>query len=87
MDNTINFTDEQRQELINNLTQVFNPIVEAAQKVYEAIRKVFVKMWESLKYIIEKNSKVKKYICIYNRTHNRRIKNKQIKLIRKILLE
>ena len=87
MESTISLTNEQKEELINNLTEVFNSIIETVQKVYEDIRKVFVKMWESLKYIIEKGSKVKKYICIYNRTHNRRIKNKQIKLIRKVLLE
>lgn len=87
MESAINLTNEQKQELINNLIEAFNSIIEAVEKVYNAIREVFVKMWKSLKWIIEKNSKIRKYISIYNRTHNRRIKNKQIKLIRKVLLE
>ena len=87
MDNTINLTDEQRQEMINNLTEAFNSIIKTVEKVCNAIKEVFVEMWKSLKYIIEKNIKIKKYISIYNRTHNQRIKNKQIKLIRKVLLE
>ena len=87
MESSINLTNEQKQELINNLTEAYNLIIETVEKVCNAVRKVFVKLWENLKYIVEKNSKIKKYIFIYNRTHSRRIKNKQIKLIRKVLLE
>ena len=87
MESTIDLTNEQKQELINNLTEAFNSIIETVEKVWNAVRKVFVELWENLKYIVEKNSKIKKYISIYNRTHSRRIKNKQIKLIIKVLLE
>lgn len=91
MDNTINLTDEQKQEIVDGLTRAFKyfqkQYKEAIQEVYKFVRKLFAQLWENLKYIVEKSSKIKKCLSIYNRTHNRRIKNKQIKLIRKILLE
>ncbi len=87
MDNVIDLTEEQRQELINNLTEVFSTVVEAVEKLFNAVKKFFVELWENLKYIVEKSCKVQKYIRIYNRTHNQRIKKKQLKLIEKVLLE
>ena len=42
MDNAINLTDEQRQEMINNLTEAFNSIIKTVEKACNAIREVFV---------------------------------------------
>lgn len=80
MENTINLTEEQQE----NLVKIFQNLIEVFEQVWEKVKKIFIKLW---KEIISKNQKIKKYLSIYARTHNERIKRKQIAKIRKILNE
>lgn len=83
MENTINLTEEQQERLMNaiqNLIKVF-------EQAWEKVKEVFIQLWNRFKEAIIKNQKVKKYLAIYGRTHNQRIKKKQITKIRKILNE
>lgn len=80
MENTINLTEEQQE----NLVKIFQNLIEVFEQVWEKVKKICIKLW---KEIISKNQKIKKYLSIYARTHNERIKRKQIAKIRKILNE
>lgn len=75
-------TLEQKQEIqeaMNKLIEAFRPVVETVEKTIKAFKELFVQLWKNLKDFINKNEKAKKYLKIYNRTHNQRIKKKQIK--------
>ena len=83
MDNTINLTEEQQEKLANAIQE----LIEVYKQVWKNVKEIFIQLWDSFKEIISKNQKVKKYLAIYVRTHNQRIKKKQITKIRKILNE
>lgn len=88
MENTL--TEEQAQqinEVIENLIESLEPIFEALRKICEEIKDFLVETWLNLKEFIEKNEKVKKYFKIYNKTHNQRIKKKQITKIIKLFIK
>ena len=83
MENTINLTEEQQEKLMNTIQN----LIEVFKQVWKKVKETFIQLWNSFKEAIIKNQKVKKYLAIYVRTHNRRIKKKQITKIRKILNE
>ena len=79
----MNLTEEQQE----NLVKAFQELIEAFKQVWKNVKEIVINLWNSFKEIISKNQKVKKYLAIYARTHNQRIKKKQITKIRKILNE
>ena len=83
MENDINLTEEQRE----NLVKTVQNLIEVFEQVWKEVKETLIQLWNSFKEIINKNQKVKKYLSIYARTHNQRIKKKQITKIRKILNE
>ncbi len=83
MENTMNLTAEQQE----NLVKAVENLIEVFEQVWKKVKEIFIQLWNSFKEIIIKNQKVKKYLSIYARTHNQRIKKKQITKIRKILNE
>ncbi len=60
-------TDEQKQNIIN-----------AFKKIYDNIKSIVTQLWKDIKQFLLKSEKANKYLKIYNRTHNNRIKKKQI---------
>ena len=66
-------TDEQKQNIIN-----------AFNEIYDNLKRIVIQLWEDIKEFLLKNDKVNKYLKIYNRTHNNRIKKKQITKIAKL---
>ncbi len=83
MENDINLTEEQRE----NLVKTVQNLIEVFEQVWKEVKEILIQLWNSFKEIINKNQKIKKYLSIYARTHNQRIKKKQITKIRKILNE
>lgn len=73
MGNTI--TEEQIENIKRQIIEAVKPIMETIMQVYEKIKEIFFKDW----------SEIYKYIKIYKRTKNKRIKKKQITKIIKIL--
>lgn len=78
MENTL--TEEQIQDIKNALQKV----IEISEKICRVIIELAKQLWENLKQFILKNEKAIKYIKIYNKTHNNRIKKKQITKIIKL---
>lgn len=74
MEETMNLTEEQIQETIEK----FQKVLEVVNKIYDSIRKIVEQSWKEIKEFLLKNEKANKYLKIYNRTHNNRIKKKQI---------
>lgn len=88
MENTATLTEEQKQQIketIKKLADALKPVIQAIEKTIEALRKFYVEMWNNLKEFISKHEKARKYIKIYNKTHNQRIKKKQITKILKLI--
>ena len=83
MENNINLTEEQRE----NLVKTVQNLIEVFEQAWKKVKEIFIQLWNSFKEVITKSQKVKKYLAIYVRTHNLRIKKKQITKIRKILNE
>ena len=74
MEETTNLTEEQIRETIGK----FQKVLEIVNKIYDSIRKIVEQSWKEIKEFLLKNEKANKYLKIYNRTHNNRIKKKQI---------
>lgn len=87
MESTIILAEQQKQEMIDRLTEELQPVLKAVEEVLNDIKEIFIQLWKSLKVFLEKNKKCIKYMKIYNRTHNQRIKKKQIAKILKLLKE
>ena len=83
MGNTMDLTEEQQEKLIDAIQN----LIKAFKQVVEKVKEVLIQLWNRFKEVIIKNQKIKKYLGIYGRTHNQRIKKKQITKIRKILNE
>ena len=83
MENIDSLSEEQKQAVL----EAFGKLKEIFEKAWKLVKEKLIEIWKSFKEIIEKNVKVRKYIRIYNRTHNKRIKKKQITKMRKILNE
>ena len=83
MENIDSLSEEQKQVVL----EAFGKLAETFERTWKLIKEKLTQIWEIFKKIIEKDAKVRKYIQIYNRTHNKRIKKKQITKIRKILNE
>lgn len=60
-------TDEQKQNIIN-----------AFNEIYDNLKRIVTQLWKDIKQFLLKSEKANKYLKIYNRTHNNRIKKKQI---------
>lgn len=84
MENTIILTEQQKQEMIDRLTEELQPVLKAVEEVLNAIKEIVIQLWKSLKVFLEKNQKCIKCMKIYNKTHNQRIKKKQISKIIKL---
>ena len=79
----MDLTKKQQKKLMNAIQN----LIEVFKQVWKNVKEIFVKLWNSFKEVIRNNQKIKKYLAIYRRTHNKRIKKKQITKIRKILNE
>lgn len=53
-------------------------ILNTFEKIYDNIKSIVKQLWKEIKEFLLKNEKANKYLKIYNRTHNNRIKKKQI---------
>lgn len=73
MENTI--TEEQIENIKKAIIEVVKPVMEKIIQMYERIKKILSKKWPQ----------IYKYIKIYRKTKNKRIKKKQITKIEKIL--
>lgn len=60
-------TDKQKLDILNTF-----------EKIYDNIKSIVKQLWKEIKEFLLKNEKANKYLKIYNRTHNNRIKKKQI---------
>lgn len=78
MESTIILTEQQKKEIIDKLTETLQSTLKVIEEVYNAIKEVITQLWKNLKVFLEKNKKCIKYMKIYNRTRNQRIKKKQI---------
>lgn len=75
---------ELTQEQIENMIEAFNRICDILKEVFEKIKEAFINFINSFD---SKNMiKIYKYDKIYRRTHNKRIKKKQLKKIRELLV-
>ena len=87
MENAISLTENQKQEIqetVNKLIKAFESLMQEAEKMIKELKEIFVQIWNNLKDFINRNEKARKYLKIYNRTHNQRIKQKQITKILKL---
>lgn len=87
MGDTVTLTEEQEQKIMDKFIEVCQQIIKSVEKVWNTIKEIVVKLWNNLKDFITRHEKVKKYLKIYNRTNNNRIKKKQITKILKIFKE
>ena len=60
-------TDKQKLDILNTF-----------EKIYDNIKSIVIQLWKDIKQFLLKSEKANKYLKIYNRTHNNRIKKKQI---------
>ena len=74
---------ELTQEQIDNLIDAFNKVAEVVKEVWKKIKEVFTEFINNINF--EELNKINKYSKIYMRTHNQRIKKKQICKILKLL--
>lgn len=86
MNQVVNLTEEQKK-LIEKFEETFKPLIETIEELIKTFKEWLEEAWINLKAFIEKEIKAKKYISIYNRTHNQRIKKKQISKILKLFKE
>lgn len=73
VENTI--TEEQIEKIKRQIIEAVKPVMKTIMQIYKKIKEILFKKW----------SKIYKYIKIYRRTKNKRIKKKQIANIEKIL--
>ena len=73
VENTI--MEEQIENIKKQIIEVVKPVMKAIMQIYEKIKEILLKKW----------SKIYKYIKIYRRTKNKRIRKKQIAKIERIL--
>lgn len=73
MENTI--SEEQIEKIKRQIIEAVKPVMKTIMQIYKKIEEILFKKW----------SKIYKYIKIYRRTKNKRIKKKQIANIEKIL--
>ena len=73
VENTI--TEEQIEKIKSQIIEAVKPVMKTIMQIYKKIKEILFKKW----------SKIYKYIKIYRRTKNKRIKKKQIANIEKIL--
>lgn len=87
-------TIEQKKELVNKLYEAMKPVAEKIIEIYEEIKQVVVDIvntfWKWCRelletYLIKNKTKIDKYIAIAKRTKNKRIKKKQLVLIRMLI--
>lgn len=76
---------ELTQEQINYLKKIFEDLCQAIIQAWKKIKEVFLKFIYSIDF--NKLLKIRKYQGIYIRTKSKRIKKKQLKLIKMCLLE
>ncbi len=74
---------ELTQEQVDNITKVFNKLVEAFREFCEKLKEIFIKFINSIDF--NKLKKIKRAQGILNRTKSRRIKKKQLSIISKLL--
>jgi len=75
---------ELTQEQINSLNEAITKLAEACKEILTQIKEIFM---DFIKQIDFRNiDKIRKYSKIYARTSNQRIKKKQLKKIRELLL-
>lgn len=74
---------ELTQEQIDNLYNVFTELANIIKDVWNQIKEAFMKFINSIDY--NKIKQLNKYSGIYMRTHNQRIKKKQLSKISKSL--
>lgn len=67
--------EEQIENIKKQIIEVVKPVMKAIMQIYEKIKEILLKKW----------SKIYKYIKIYRRTKNKRIRKKQIAKIERIL--
>ncbi len=87
MDQAVNLTEEQKKELIEKFKEVFKPLMETVNEFIKILKEWLKEVWINFKTFIEKSFKAQKYISIYNRTNNQRIKKKQVSKILKLFKE
>lgn len=87
MNQAVNLTEEQKKELIEKFEEVFKPLMEAVNEFIKILKEWLKEVWINFKAFIEKSLKAKKYISIYNRTRNQRIKKKQVSKILRLFKE
>ncbi len=76
---------ELTQKQINNIAICFQQIVDIIIEVWKKIKELFIKF---INFICTKKIKrINKYASIYMKTHNKRIKKKQLTKIYAILME
>jgi len=73
MENAI--TEEQIENIKKQIIEVVKSVMKTIMQIYEKVKEILFKNW----------SKIYKYIQIYRKTKNKRIKKKQIAKIEKIL--
>lgn len=66
-------TDKQKLDILNSF-----------EKIYDNIKSIVTQLWKDIKEFLLKSEKANKYLKIYNKTHNNRIKKKQIAKIVKL---
>lgn len=76
---------ELTQEQIDSLCNVFTELANIVKDIWNQIKEAFMKFINSIDY--NKIKQLKKYSSIYMRTHNQRIKKKQLSKINKLFLE
>lgn len=67
--------EEQIENIKKQIIEVVKLVMKAIMQIYEKIKEILFKKW----------SKIYKYIKIYRRTKNKRIRKKQIAKIERIL--
>lgn len=76
-------TMELTQEQIDNLYNVFTELANIVKDIWNQIKEAFMKFINSIDF--NKIKQLNKYSSIYMRTHNQRIKKKQLRKISKLL--
>lgn len=66
-------TDKQKLDILNTF-----------EKIYDNIKSIVTQLWKDIKEFLLKSEKAYKYLKIYYKTHNNRIKKKQIAKIVKL---
>ena len=74
---------ELTQEQIDNLYNVFTELANIVKDIWNQIKEAFMKFINSIDF--NKIKQLNKYSSIYMRTHNQRIKKKQLRKISKLL--